>query len=244
MGLIAQLVNANALTPSLREQMFALMDEHYDNVQPESFDADLAEKDWVIVVSHPATNTLCGFSTQRLLETIVDGRPVMALYSGDTIVHRDHWGDRALSQQWGRLALQLIDAHPRSELYWWLLSQGYRTYRFLPLFFHEYYPRLNSPTPLRAQAVMDALARERFRSKFDAERGVIPAAPTQYRLRPGIAEVTPERLRDPHIEFFDLRNPGHAHGDELSCLAPLTRENFTAAAYRVIAEGAVELNSP
>jgi len=244
MGLVAQLVDADALTDSLREQMFALMDEHYANVQRAAFDADLAEKQWVIVVRHPETKRLCGFSTQRLLETTVDGRQVTALYSGDTIVHRDHWGDRALSQQWGRLALRLIDGQPRRELYWWLLSQGYRTYRFLPLFFHEYYPRLNTPTPSRATAVLDALARERFRDQFDPHQGIIRAAATQYRLRNGIAEVTPERLRDPHVEFFHQRNPGHIRGDELSCLAPLTRENFTAAAYRVIAEDIVELKSP
>ena len=53
MGLVAQLVDANALTPALREEMFALMDEHYDNVQRETFVADLSEKQWVIVVRHP-----------------------------------------------------------------------------------------------------------------------------------------------------------------------------------------------
>ena len=42
-----------------------------------------------------------------------------------------------------------------------------------------------------------------------------------------------ERLRDPHVRFFHGRNPDHARGDELCCLAPLTRANFTPAAYRV-----------
>ena len=51
---------------------------------------------------------------------------------------------------------------------------------------------------------------------------------------PEVADVTPERLRDPHVAFFVRRNPGHARGDELCCLAPLTRANFTPAAYRVI----------
>jgi hypothetical protein len=36
------------------------------------------------------------------------------------------------------------------------------------------------------------------------------------------------------VRFFIERNPGHARGDELCCLAPLTRENFTRAAYRTI----------
>lgn len=244
MTLVAQILDQDELTSTVRNQMFAMMCEHYENVQYASFDRDLAEKNWVIVLRHAATNELCGFSTQTLVETTVQGRPVTALFSGDTIVHRDHWGDRALSQHWGRFSLQLIDLHPQRELYWFLISQGYRTYRFLPLFFHEFYPRWDAPTPPHAQAVLNALAAERYPREFDPAHGVIRATASQYRLRTGIGEVTPSRLRDPHVEFFQHRNPGHAAGDELCCLAPLTRENFTTAAYHVIGHGAVELHQP
>jgi hypothetical protein len=84
------------------------------------------------------------------------------------------------------------------------------------------------------QAVLDALGRGRYPTEYDAAEGILRATPLQYRLRAGLADVTPERLRDPHVRFFHARNPGHARGDELCCLAPLTRENFTPAAYRVI----------
>jgi hypothetical protein len=53
-------------------------------------------------------------------------------------------------------------------------------------------------------------------------------------LRPHVAQIHQRRLHDPHIGFFVQRNPGHVRGDELCCLAPLTHENFTPAAYRVI----------
>ena len=46
--------------------------------------------------------------------------------------------------------------------------------------------------------------------------------------------MTSSRLRDPHVRYFAELNPGHARGDELCCIAPLTRENFTLAAQRVI----------
>jgi hypothetical protein len=36
------------------------------------------------------------------------------------------------------------------------------------------------------------------------------------------------------VRFFLERNPHYDRGDELCCLAPLTQENFTRAAYRVI----------
>jgi hypothetical protein len=104
----------------------------------------------------------------------------------------------------------------------------------LPLFFREFYPRHGSPTPVAARAVIDALAGARYPRQYDAVHGIIRATPHQYRLRPGLADVSPERLRDPHVCFFHASNPGHARGDELGCLAPLTRANFTPAAHRVI----------
>jgi hypothetical protein len=210
------------------------MDDHYANVHRHVFEADLAQKRWVILLRDPATDRLRGFSTQTLLDTRVVGRPVKALFSGDTIIHRDCWGDRALSRVWGRLALTLIDAHAGEELYWFLISQGYKTYRFLPVFFHEFYPRHDTPTPGPVQAIIDALARTRDPQAYDPASSIIRATRLQYWLRPGLADVTPQRLREPHVSFFHARNPGHTRGDELCCLAPLTRANFTPAAYRVI----------
>jgi hypothetical protein len=210
------------------------MDRHYANVDPQLFRHDLAEKNWVILLSDPTTGRPCGFSTQVLLDGVAGGRPIKALFSGDTIINREHWGDQALTHVWGRLALSLMDAHPDTELYWFLITQGYKTYRFLPVFFHEFYPRYDAATPEWARAVLHALAVSRYRGAYDKERGVVRATARQYCLREGLAEVTPERLHDPHVRFFHSQNPGHVSGDELCCLAPLTRENFTRAACRVI----------
>ena len=239
MRLTARLVDVAQITPQTREEMFDLMDGHYTNVQRTHFEADLAEKQWVIQVFDPATDRLCGFSTQTVLDAKVRGRPIKALFSGDTIIHREYWGDHALTHVWGRFALSLIDTYPRAELYWFLLSQGYKTYRFLPVFFHEFYPRRDTETPDEVLAIIDALAIGRYPKNYDAARGIVRSTPMQYRLRTGLAEVTPERLKDSHISFFHAYNPGHVNGDELCCLAPLTRANFTRAAYRVIGPEAV-----
>jgi hypothetical protein len=234
MRLAARVTSVADLTPPQRDAMFLLMERHYENVHRAVFEADLAEKKWVILVSDPLGDRLCGFSTQGVRDVHVAGRPVKALFSGDTIISREHWGDHALSHTWGRLALSLIDAYADAELYWFLISQGYKTYRFLPVFFHEYYPRYDAETPAWARGVLDAVARAGYHEEYDAEAGVVRATSWQYRLREGLAEVTPGRLKNPHVRFFHFRNPGHTRGDELCCLAPLRRENFTPAAYRVI----------
>jgi hypothetical protein len=234
MKLLGKLVSVAVLSSRQRNQMYALMDRHYINVSPEVFAADLAEKRWVILLLDPLTREVCGFSTQRLLTAEVDGCPVTALFSGDTIVARERWGDSTLARVWGELSLSLIDAGPDRPLYWFLISKGYKTYRFLPLFFREFYPRYDRPTPASVKAVIDALASSRWPGAYDGPAGLIRATPSKDRLRPGIADVDEERMRDPHVRFFLDRNPEYAQGAELCCLAPLSRENFTAAAWRVI----------
>lgn len=240
MTLVGRLVPVAEVTRAQRDAMFALMDRYYENVRRDVFESDLTEKQWVIQVLHPRDGELCGFSTQMLLDVTVGGRPITALFSGDTIIDRAHWGDSALTHVWGRLALRLIDERPDAELYWFLISKGYKTYRFLPIFFHAFYPHPERPTPEGMEAVLDGLARAKYPHTYDAERGIIRAGAGHDRLRAGVAEITPQRLRDPFVRFFLERNPGHVRGEELCCLAPLTRANFTPAAYRVInAEPAV-----
>ena len=229
-----QLVRTADITPSLRDKMFALMESYYEGIERVTFDADLDEKEWVIQILDEETNRLKGFSTQMLLEVEVSGRTVHALFSGDTIVDSDARGERSLFQVSGWFVRSLMSIYPGAELYWFLISKGYKTYRFLPLFFHEFYPRYDVSTPARFAAVIDALAGYKFPATYDGALGIVKAGPCSCRLRPGMADITPDRLRDPHVRFFAERNPRHALGDELCCIAPLTLANFTPAAYRAM----------
>ena len=67
MSLVGQLLPVTELTAGQRRRMYELMDRHYANVRPDAFEADLAEKRWVILLLDPLTREVCGFSTQRLL---------------------------------------------------------------------------------------------------------------------------------------------------------------------------------
>ena len=66
------------------QAMFGLMQAHYDGTEPAVFRRDLACKDYVILLEEGGR--LVGFSTQQLVE--FEG--VRGVFSGDTIIHRDH----------------------------------------------------------------------------------------------------------------------------------------------------------
>ena len=121
--------------------------------------------------------------------------------------------------------LELIRDSAPVPLFWFLISSGYKTYRFLPAFFREYHPRHDAETPPRERALINHFGRLLFPEGYDPATGVITLKhPTP--LREGVAEVTEGRARDPHVAFFCRKNPGHRKGDELACIAPLTEDNL------------------
>jgi hypothetical protein len=210
------------------------MERSYANMRRDRFEVDLDAKRWVIVIREADEKRIVGFSTQVMLRVQVGGQRVDALYSGDTVMDRGSWGDPALARAWGRFALERIDRHHSGPLYWFLTSKGFRTYRYLPLFFREYFPRPEFPTPPWQRAVTDAFGEQVGGKMYDPRQNIIRATAGKDFVRPGIAEPGMRLNTDPYVCYFVERNPGFCRGDELCCLAPLARENFTRAAYRVM----------
>jgi hypothetical protein len=214
--------------------MYDLMDRYFAGMSPALFRADLQEKHWVILLTDAGDGRVVGFSTQTAIEARADGGIVRALFSGDTIVDRAYWGQTELMRVWGELALRLIDSADGVPLYWFLICMGYRTYRFLPVFFREFHPRPDRETPAHSKQVLDAVASARYGADYCPRSGVVRMRDRSVRLREGVADIDDRLLGNRFVRFFVDRNPGHRSGDELACIAPLTRENFTPLAWRMI----------
>jgi len=211
--------------------MLRLFRAHFSLKSPETFLGDLARKQYVIRLLGP-DHRLLGFSTITAYATALDGRALGVVYSGDTIIHPEFWGTSALPKAWLRAVLTMAAGLPR-PLYWLLLSSGYRTYRMLPVFFREFYPRFDISTPEAMGRLLAHLAGGLAGAHFDSARGVIRFGEGATALRPGLADPGFRRRRDPHTSFFLRTNPGHAQGDELVCLAEITHGNLTAGGRRI-----------
>src|SRR5439155_22407121 len=140
--------------------MLALLAEHFTGVTPEQFARDLAEKNLALLLRRG--ETLVGFSTLLAYTATFDGRPLNVIYSGDTIVTPDAWGTTALPRAWVAGVEALRAALPPGRCFWLLLTSGFRTYRFLPVFWRDFFPRFDAPTPPEPQRLLNQLARERF----------------------------------------------------------------------------------
>lgn len=209
--------------------MYGLLDRHFAGVDRAGFEADLAGKGWAVLLE---TDVLVGFSTFRLDRQRVGGREDTVVYSGDTIVEPGAWGSTVLPRTWIRGVRALHEDSGGGPVWWLLLTSGFRTYRFLPVFCRTWH---SGPVAggSRMAAVAECLARRRFGDRYDPATGIVRLARPQ-RLREPLLEIPPERRDDPHVRRFLELNPGHARGDELVSVAPLDDGNLTRAGRRML----------
>lgn len=233
-----QVCAPSALEAAQREAMHDLFRRCYDCSDREAFERDLNAKDAVVLV-HDADGVLRGFSTQAWFDWRHEGEMVRILFSGDTVMEPEYWGSAELVRGWCKVAARLLRMEPRRRLFWFLISKGFRTYLYLPLFFREYVPAIKRSDPVASaikpccietspaalQRLLREVAQQRFGDCYDAESGLIRFPRSQGQLTPELVVIPEGRRDDPHVRFFLERNPDYASGVELACLAEVALEN-------------------
>jgi hypothetical protein len=228
----SRVIKIEFLSDQEKEAMYCLLGAHFEGVKREIFNSDLSNKNWVILLEDEQTQQLKAFSTLSIYTTQYEGETINVVYSGDTIVDPSAWSSSTLSRTWITSVQKIRRQYPEGKLYWLLISGGYRTYRFLPVFWQEFYPRYDKPTPENISGLMHFLGYQRFGECYKHIAGVVRFLHPHI-LRDGLKEISTERLQDPHIEFFAKQNPGYVQGDELVCLAEISEQNLTKAGRRM-----------
>jgi len=236
MRLRGELLSVKGLTGMQKGRMRQLLDQYFQHITPDCFEHDLNEKDWVIVLTDVESGKIQGFSTQKLIRATVSGVPVRGIFSGDTIIDKGFWGGTELVKKWFELVFSLLEKDKDAKLYWFLISMGYKTHRFLPVYFYEFYPRFNKASPVHERSIMDTFSRIKFPDHYNADTGIIHFDRTAACLRKKYAEIPEHKLRDPHIRFFKEINPLFGSGDELVCLAELSHNNLKPIVHKLMGE--------
>ena len=227
--LTGSLIGVNEI--SSRDALFHLMTRHYDNMDRVKFDSDLDEKDGLIILEDEA-GEVRGFSTYQLFSTVYDDRRITVLFSGDTVIERTSWGDTTLFRAFGKLLCRSM--RESTDLYWFLITKGVRTYQMLPLFFRSFYPSVDAMTPVHITGLIRHLSQLKFPRHFDTESGIIRTG--TYRLKEEMADIPANKRMNRHVRFFLEKNPGWRDGDELACLTELNRANMRSRALRFVVD--------
>lgn len=229
----SSVVPVQSLTAASRAELYSVMSRHFTGVDEQQFFQDLDEKQWIVLLQENGTERITGFSTIMLLETELAGQPIAGVFAGDTIIEPEFWGQSSWLYQWGHCSYELACGSGDPHVGFVLLTSTHRSYRFLPGFFHEYYPHPDRPIPAEVQAKLDALVGLKFPREYNAQTGIVrPVHATP--VRPGREDPAATTRDDRHAEFFRRANPRFEQGDFLACFAELTWENLTPLGRRVV----------
>jgi hypothetical protein len=226
-----------ALSSADHDAMFELHACFFDNLKREYFDADLAEKDHVILLR--AADRIVGFSTVKSSIEQVEDRTVAVVFSGDTIVHPDFWRRNALMPCFAAFMKRCLARYGSLPVYWNLVSKGCRTYLMLPSFFKRYYPSVSGPVDEFERRLTDWLGAQRFGGRYDPATAVALMDGQRDYLGARLAGIPAPNLTNRHVAFFLERNPGYVRGDELVCVAEVCESNLTGPALKMITVGDV-----
>ena len=199
MPIYSKTIPRGDLTSAQVGEMFELLAGHFDGVSQEQFTRDLVEKNRVILLLRD--NRLVGFSTLLAYTATFEGETLNVIYSGDTIVAPEAWGTTTLPRAWIAAVNEWREQLPEGRCFWLLLTSGFRTYRFLPVFWREFFPRFDKPTPPQTRRLLNQLSRERFGSQFDSSAGVVRFNSPQ-RLRSNLQEIPTGREHDSAHRLF------------------------------------------
>jgi hypothetical protein len=230
----ARWVNVKDVPYRIRELMAHLYLTYYEGTNRVMFHNDLDQKTEVLLLY--AAEELVGFTTLQVYDYVWQGQTILVVYSGDTIVEPEHWGQHALAYAWITRMGELQRVYPERLIYWFLIVKGHRTYRHMPVFGKSFYPHWSEDREdLRPLA--DALAQTKFGSDYNAKSGVIESPTSKGFLRPDLALPTDEQMSKDAVKYFVARNPGYLKGHELVCLCEITEKNMKPLTRRMFARG-------
>ena len=94
----ASIVLVKELNLPERFRMFNIYEKYYENAKREKFELDLMNKDKVILLRNQDNHQIEGFSTLKHINFVLEnGKKVRGIFSGDTIIEKEYWGDKSLN---------------------------------------------------------------------------------------------------------------------------------------------------
>jgi len=225
-SIVTRLISTAKLTPRDWDDIWVLTSEFYD-VEREYAEAELHRRQRIALFR--MGEALLGMAAIDIHPTEFRGRDLLIIHTSHLLI-REHWRGRNLAQKLGaRVFFGARLRHPLRPIYWFYDALSYKSYLLLPRNFHTFWPRHDSPIPEAEAALMDQLATQAYGPAWRPARGVVVRS-GQRRLRPTTAPLIIDADTEPELTFFARANPGHAAGDTLVCLCPLTASNWFSLA--------------
>jgi hypothetical protein len=214
------------LSPADWDDIWALTHEFFD-VERDYAEAELRRRERIALFR--MNGALLGMASITIYTEKFRGRRIAVINTSHVLI-RENWRGRNLIQKLGfRTFLATRLRYPLRPIYWFFDTFSYKSYLLLPRNFRRFWPRYDEPTPEPRAALIDQLATHLYGPAWRPARGIAVRS-GQRRLRAAAAPLAVTPDTSPDIRFFAAANPGHAEGDMLICLCPLTLGNWLSVA--------------
>jgi hypothetical protein len=215
----------------LKKEMFTLFEQYYDHVDYSRFIEHLQEKTHLFVFLEKTSKKVIGFSTifRKSIPQIAKGD---FLFSGDTVIHEDYWGNKMLQKSFFWFIIESKLRSPFSPVYWMLMSKGVKTYMMMRKNFHESYPNYQRSTPGVFQNVQDKFYKLKFGQDYDQDKGLILFKEKIGSIKSTLTPPSEKVLKSMDAEFFFKANSNFLEGDELACVAEIQFKDFFAHVFK------------
>ncbi|MBE0482931.1 MAG: hypothetical protein IBX52_05455 [Bacterioplanes sp.] len=224
--LICRFLPINRISVTHLRDMYRVFSRYYNNTDLDTFVQDMNRKSGVFLLTEKKGQRVIGFSTWTELSLNIDNKKAIGVFSGDTILEQDYWGNKALQKAFAVRMLKLKITRPNTRVFWLLISKGYKTYLLLANNFFRHYP---NPTGENGslEHVVDQYCEKLFTDYYDRNNRLLDFGDHSQHLKGDVADITPDlRAANHKIRFFDDTNPTWRRGTELPCVGEVCSRSF------------------
>ena len=223
--LYSKTLKINDISSEDRQAMFDVFSNYYDNVSRETFEKDLEAKDVVFLLLDQREDRIRGFSTLVSLNYKKEnGDNVRGLFSGDTIVEKEFWGQGTLGVAFLKYLFMQKLQNPFKPLYWFLISKGFKTYLLMANNFSNQSPRYENVTLGISKILSTHLVLNSMGNIIRVNSDLLSLRKLREKTLLNWVSLRSLKMmiENPRIAYFSEKNPAWEHGDELCCLAEMT----------------------
>ena len=231
-GVIIESLPSAALTPTIRDEIWQLTQIFYD-ADRDYVEEKLRARQRTVLLRSCVDRSLVGMASVEVLHDSFEGKPLLAIHTSHVMLLPQYRGQNLLQRLGFRTFIATRLRYPLRPIYWFFDSFSYKSYLLLPRNFYHYWPRFDRTTPKRELDLMHQLAVRAYESDWVPEQGIVKRSGRK-RLKRDTAALGTRDITTPELDFFVRRNPGHAEGDMLVCLCPLTLRNWWTAGMRAL----------
>jgi len=207
--------------PQLLE-MHKVFVQYYHNADLHTFVTDMGKKTGVILLQEKGSNRIVGFSTWTELNINQNGDKSIGIFSGDTVVEKEYWGNKELQKTFVKQLLKTKIKNPKTPVFWLLISKGYKTYLLLTNNFPKHYPS-HEKNNIKLESIVDEYCEQLYPSAYNKENRLLDFGDDYQFLKGDVAEITDDMTdENPKIRHFAKLNPSWQQGTELPCVGEVS----------------------